>query len=168
MKVIKVIGRVLSLALTIIIAIVLACNVYTIAVRGLGGEQQPDIFGWSTAIVISGSMSGSIEVNDMVIIHAQDSYAVGDVVTFKSGKNLVTHRIISEEDGGFVTKGDANNSRDIDTLDPDLIVGRVVGVIPGIGKAIEYMRTPLGLMCMVFVGFALYYVPTLFERERKE
>lgn len=166
MKVIKTIGRVLSLVLTIMIAIVLVCNVYTIVARHIGGQQQPDVFGWSTAVVISGSMSGSIEVNDMVIIHEQKSYAVGDVVTFKSGKSLVTHRIIGEEEGGFITKGDVNNTRDIDTLSPERIVGRVVAVIPGIGKVIEFLRSPLGLTCIVLVGFALYYVPTLFERKR--
>jgi signal peptidase len=166
MKVLKAVGKALSLTLTILIAVVLLCNIYTIAARYIGGEQQPDIFGWSTAVVISGSMSGSIEVNDMVIIHRQDSYAVGDVVTFKSGSSIVTHRIIGEENGLFVTKGDANNTRDTDPLNPELIVGRVVKVIPGIGKGIEFMRSPLGLTCIVFVGFSLYWVPTLFE-ERK-
>jgi len=167
MKVFKAIGRTISYLLTIIIAIILVCNIYIIAVRHIGGEQQASVFGWSTAIVISGSMSGSIEVNDMVVIHEQDSYAVGDVITFKNGDSLVTHRIIGVEEEGFVTKGDANNTQDIDTLDPELIVGRVVWVIPGMGKAIEMMRTPLGMLCIVLVGFALYYVPTLFDRERK-
>ena len=56
----------------------------------------------------------------------------------------------------------------MDTLYPEDIVGRVVLVIPGVGKVIEFMRTPLGMMCIVIVGFALYYVPTLFERREKE
>lgn len=154
--------------LTLVLAIILVCNLYTIVTRAVTGEQQPAVFGYSTAVVISGSMSGCIEIDDMVIIREQDSYAVGDVVSFKSGDIIVTHRIIAQEDGGFVTKGDANNARDIETLYPEFIVGRVVGVIPGIGKPIEFMRTPFGMMCVVAVGFSLYYVPTLFERKREK
>ena len=168
MKVIKTTGRIISLILTILIAFILVCNLYTIAARYIGGRQQPAVFGFSTAVVISGSMSGCLEVNDMVIIREAKDYSVGDVVTFKSGENLVTHRIIARQGEGFVTKGDANNTPDLDLLDPGLIVGRVVAVIPGVGKAIEFMRTPLGIMCVVAVGFALYYVPTLFERNERE
>ena len=161
MKQLRITGRILSILLTAVLALLLACNLYTIAARYFGGVQQPDIFGYSVAVVISGSMSGSIEVNDMVVIHEQDSYALGDVITFKSGKNLVTHRIVAQAAGGFITKGDANNTSDLEPVPQENIVGKVIWVIPNIGAAIEFSRTPLGMTCLVLVGFALIELPIL-------
>lgn len=164
MKTLKIIGRVCSIIITLLAVLLLAFNLYTLAARWLTDDPQPDVFGFSTAVVISGSMSGSIEVNDMVVIRARDSYAVGDVVTFISGDSLVTHRIIGEEGDSFITRGDANNSPDPDLLHPALIVGKVVAVIPGIGRAIEFLRTPLGMTGLVLVGFALIEIPALLRR----
>ena len=84
-KALKLIGKVLSAAITALLAILLCGNLYTIAARALTDELQPAVFGWSTAVVISGSMSGEIEVNDMVVIHREKSYDAGDIITFESG-----------------------------------------------------------------------------------
>lgn len=165
MKLLRITGRILSIALTAVLALLLACNLYTIAARYFGGVQQPAVFGYSVAVVISGSMSGSIEVNDMVVIHEEDSYALGDVVTFRSGKNLVTHRIVGTAEGGFITKGDANNASDLDPVPPEDIVGKVIWVIPKIGAMIEFIRTPLGMTALVLIGFALIELPIVFRRK---
>ena len=93
--------------------LVLAANCYMMFARFVLHEQQPDVLGYSSAVVISGSMSGSIEINDMILIHEEDTYAVGDVITFYSGSSLVTHRIVGETERGFITKGDANNTADL-------------------------------------------------------
>ena len=160
--------RILSTALTALCALVLVANVYTLAMRALTDELQPDFFGFSSAVVISGSMSGSIEVNDMIVIHEQSSYAVGDVVTFERNGNLITHRIVGESENGFVTKGDANNAEDADALREENIVGRVVLVIPRVGRAIELLRTPLGMTALVFAGFLLIELPILFEKKKEK
>lgn len=168
MKTLKVLGRILSIAITVILGLLLAFNLYTIVARFITKELQPDVFGFSTAVVISGSMSDSIEVNDMVVIHRQEGYEIGDVVTFETDGSLVTHRIIDRTDRGFVTKGDANNSPDLDPVQQEQIVGRVILVVPKIGKAIEFMRTPLGMTCLVLVGFALIEIPALVRRKTEE
>jgi len=161
------IGRIFSTALTALLAVALLCSVYSIAVRKITGKQAAPVFGWSTAVVISGSMSGNIEIDDMVIIHRQDAYATGDVITFEDGDSLLTHRIIGETPEGFVTKGDANNAPDSEPVTQDLIVGRVVGVIPGVGRFIELARSPLGMLCMVLAGWALVALPAMSERQKK-
>jgi len=168
MKTLKTLGRILSIVITVLLGLLLACNLYTIVARMVTKQLQPAVFGFSTAVVISGSMSDSIEVNDMVVIHRQKSYEVGDVITFETRGSLVTHRIIGETSLGFTTKGDANNSPDLDPVRQEQIVGRVVLVIPKIGRAIEFMRTPLGMTCLVVVGFALVEVPALIRRKSEE
>lgn len=162
------IGRILSGALTGFLALVLACNLYTIAMRYFAGVQQPAVFGYSTAVVISGSMSGSIEINDLVVIHRQKNYKTGDIITFESGESLVTHRIVEETSEGFVTKGDANNAEDVRPVPLERVVGRVVLVVPRAGAAIGFLRTPLGMTCLVLVGLLLIEVPALLDRRKNE
>ena len=133
--------------------LILAANCYMMFARLVLHEQQPDVLGYSTAVVISGSMSGSIEINDMIIIHAEDTYTTGDVITFYSGNSLVTHRIVGETERGFITKGDANNAADLYPVPITDVVGKVVLVLPGIGVIVEALRTPLGMT--VLLGIAL-------------
>lgn len=161
MRGLKLAGRIVSGMVTALLAFLLVCNLYSTAMQKITGENQVGVFGYSSAVVISGSMSGSIEVNDMVIIHKQDNYAVGDVITFESGNSLVTHRIVEETENGFVTKGDSNNTVDEEVVFMNQIVGCVVFVIPQIGLLIEYLRTPLGMLCLVLFGFLLIEIPAL-------
>ena len=161
MRRIKLIGRIVSIALTVVLAVLLACNLYLIAARAITGDPQPTVFGYSSAVVVSGSMSGAIEVNDMVICHREESYAPGDVITFKSGSSVVTHRIVKETQDGFVTKGDANNTTDLEPVLPEQVIGRVVLVVPKVGQLIAALRTPLGMICLVLIGYILIAFPTL-------
>lgn len=162
------IGVICSSVLTAVLAVSLLCSVYSIAVRQVTGKQYAPVFGYSVAVVISGSMSGSIEIDDMVIIHRQESYSAGDVITFESGANLVTHRILDVTEDGFVTKGDANNAPDLAPVPQELVVGKVVQVIPGVGRFIQFARTPLGMMLIVLIGYALVVIPSAWERRQEE
>lgn len=168
MKAIKTFGRICSTVLTVLLALLLICNLYTIAARFLWDDPNPTVFGYSTAVVISGSMSGTIEVNDMVVIHAEDSYAPGDVITFRSGESLVTHRLLEQTVEGYITKGDANNAPDLDPVSAENVEGKVVLVIPGVGRIMELLRTPLGMMLLVVVGFFLYQIPVWLDRRETE
>lgn len=164
MRGIKTIGRFFSILLTALLACLLACNVYLLAVRVITGDQQPTVFGFSAAIVISGSMSSTIEVNDMIIIREQDDYKVNDIITFESGNNLVTHRIVEKTADGYMTKGDANNTIDQQVVIPEQVVGQVIFIIPRIGQFIEYLKTPLGMTILVFIGLLIIEIPALVDR----
>ena len=168
MRGLKLAGRIVSLALTVVLAVLLACNLYLIAARAITGDPQPTVFGYSSAVVVSGSMSGAIEINDMVICHREKSYAPGDVITFESGSSVVTHRIVKETEDGFVTKGDANNTADLEPVLPEQVIGRVVLVVPQIGQLIAFLKTPLGMTCLVLLGIVLIAFPTLTERVREK
>lgn len=163
MRILKSAGRILSILLTLALAFILACNVYLIAARSITGQRQPTVFGYSSAVVISGSMSGTIEVNDMIIARSAESYGPGDIISFDTGSSIVTHRILEVTPEGFITKGDANNTADIQPVTPDQVVGKVVLVIPGVGSLIEGLRTPLGMMCITLLGITLIVVPSLLE-----
>ena len=57
-----------------------------------------------------------MSIGDLVIVHREKEYRVGDIVVFDSGGLSVTHRILEKAQEGFVTKGDANNVPDKELL----------------------------------------------------
>lgn len=155
--------RILSALITAALALLLAANVYVIAARAVTGEPQPTVFGFSAAVVVTGSMSPAIEPGDLVVCRRSTDYAVGDVITFHSGASLVTHRIVGSTPDSYITQGDANNVADADPVPNGAIVGRVVFTVPKLGIFIEKLRTPLGMTVLVLIGFALIELPKFKE-----
>ena len=104
----------------------------------------PSVFGYSALTVKTGSMSGTIEIGDLIIIKDTGDYEIGDIVTFlQKGDSIpTTHRIIdSREDGSFITKGDANNVQDALPVSKDIILGEVVKVLPEVGLFAERVQS---------------------------
>lgn len=157
MQRLKKLGRIFSILLTALLALLLVFNIATIVLRQVRGNRHATVFGVTTAVVISGSMEPNISVNNMVVVAKQKDYAEKDVITYVSqGGSLVTHRIVEVTEDGFVTKGDFNN--DVDTEAPiskENVVGKVIFVIPGIGAVQEFLFTPLGMLCITLFGFLL-------------
>lgn len=151
--------RILSSFFTAVLALLLAANVYVIAARAVTGERQPTVFGFSAAVVVTGSMSPTIDAGDLVVCRRAADYAVGDVIMFRSGVSLVTHRIAAVTADGFTTRGDANNVADADPVPLGAIVGKVVFTVPHLGIFIEKIRTPLGMTLLVLIGLALVMLP---------
>ena len=155
--------RVLSAIVTVILALLLAANVYVIAARAVTGEPQPTVLGFSAAVVVTGSMSPAIEPGDLVVCRRAADYAVGDVITFHSGASLVTHRIVGSTPDSYITQGDANNVADADPVPRGAVVGKVVFTVPKLGIFIEKLRTPLGMTVLVLIGFVLIELPKFKE-----
>jgi signal peptidase len=91
--------------------------------------------GLESRVVFSGSMAPAIPTGSVVFTARQESYAVGDVVTFQRSPTdtPVTHRIIREEGEAFVTKGDANEDADVRRVAPENILGAVFFQLPYLG-----------------------------------
>lgn len=143
----------------VLIAALLLLTLYPAAAKIFFKAKHPTVLGFSTAVVISGSMEEEISVNDVVVIHRQKSYEKDDIISFHSGGNLITHRIADTTDEGFITKGDANNTPDSDIVKYDEIEGRVICIIPKVGGAIQFFSTPLGMMMLFLIGAALLLLP---------
>ncbi len=86
--------------------------------------------------VVSGSMTGSVDLGSLVVIMPQEAYAVGDVVAFdwdvEGTKYPILHRIIGRADNGdFLIKGDAATG--VDQVPPGEVRGKMVLGIPYLG-----------------------------------
>ena len=138
---------------------ILILNFYNILQRNVMGNQMPKIFGYGYAVVISGSMEPEISVNDIVYVKEQDSYAVGDIITYEKYDSYITHRIIDVVDGEYVTKGDSNNTKDQDTVMLEQVRGKVVYVLPVFGAMVLYMKTPIGTLVTLLIALICLEVP---------
>ena len=113
-------------------------------------------------------MSGTIEPDDLIITHKQSDYIVGDIVMYQTGTTPVTHRIISETEKGYRTKGDANNTDDGTDIPKEGVVGKVVLVIPKIGAAIRFVRTPIGMLSLFAAIILITELPNLIGYIRRK
>lgn len=85
----------------------------------------------------SGSMSTTLNINDIIIIKRDNEYKIGDIITYNyKDKYLVTHRIVGKYQNLFITKGDNNNSEDEEYLEGQNVKGKVILVIKK-----EYLKT---------------------------
>ena len=150
---------ILSALLSLVLVLLIAVNLYSAYARKFKGEMQPTVLGYSAAVVMSGSMSGSIEVDDLIITKSEDDYQVQDIIMFRSGRGIVTHRIVDIEGGDYVTRGDANNAPDAESVSPADVVGRVVLVIPRLGLLTGYLRTPQGLLGVTLLVLLISLLP---------
>lgn len=155
----------LRTVIIVCIAVFLVVNVYLLNVQTLQGNALPMPFGVGAAIVLSGSMEPELSVDDLIIVTAQDSYELGDVVVYQSGSTLVVHRIIEIADGFVTTQGDANNAPD-EPVELAKIKGEVVHHVENVGSLARTVKSPVvsfGLM-----GLAIFLLERSFRRDKQE
>lgn len=102
--------------------------------------------GSASYVVPSGSsMLPSLGEGDLAIVRGASSYAVDDVVAYRSSRlgQTVLHRIVELEGGRFVLKGDNNTWRDADRPSREDVIGKLWIRVPGGGAVLEWARTPL-------------------------
>lgn len=167
-KILRYLGKIVQVFVTALLVLLLVSNLYLIIMNRIMGVEYPTIFGYSTAVVVSGSMEPALSVDDLIVSHVRPSYQEGDIITFQSGNSLTTHRIVAVKDEGYVTQGDANNTADQNTVLPEAVIGRVVVSIPYIGSILTILKSPLGMILLVFIGFLLIEFPFFFQRRREQ
>jgi signal peptidase len=164
------IGRVLSV---IVYACVVCSLIAVVAVSAL------PLFGYRATVITGGSMKPAIPLGSLIVSQreAPDTLQEGDIVTFRapSAAVSVTHRItkITELDGRrvFTTKGDANDSPDPTDISFSDDVYKVSLAVPRAGYAINFVRSPQGLMLLLLlpaIGLAMLHVLRLGEPKPKE
>lgn len=148
---VRLIFRLLSAAVTVFLALVLAANLWLILSRVWLKEPIPSVLGFTPVYVLSGSMEPVCSAGDLILIHPSPAYEPGDVVTFQEEGELITHRIIAETKEGFWVQGDANNVRDEKPVKSESVIGKVVLILPGVGRAAIFFRSLRGLMLLASI-----------------
>lgn len=146
-----------ALLLFLLVALVVS-NFYVMIMQVVFKKDLPKVFGFTQAVVVSGSMQPAIEVGDLLILREQKEYRVDDIITFRWNNSLVTHRIIAIDGDRVVTKGDSNNVTD-EPIEMSQIEGKVILCISGAGKLIFFLKTPLGILLMIIAAILIIETP---------
>jgi len=145
-------------AIYLVTIIVLIMVVMTIAL-----SVFPAPGGYRTFVVQSGSMEPAVKTGSVVIISPQETYQIGDVITFQNDLNVdlkksgatTTHRIteIKDDEGRetYVTKGDANDTADRKNVANSWVLGKMRFTIPYLGFLVAFTQTQLGFVLLVVI-----------------
>lgn len=110
---------------------------------------------------ISESMYPTIELGDLALIKKQNmnTYMPGDIITFYSNRfgkqEVITHRIDHLGGNVYITKGDNNSNVDSELLLPQLIIGKVIVIIPYIGYWVMAINSILGKVFFIILPMFL-------------
>lgn len=132
----------------------------------------PRFAGIQSYVVVSGSMEPTIPVGSLVFAKEVEPATLqkGDVIVFYSteaaslsgggGAIPITHRVVENntEAGEVITKGDANESADMNPAAYVNIVGKVFTHIPGLGLLAAPLATvtgKIGAVLIILAGFLL-------------
>lgn len=159
--------KIVNIALDILIfifGIILLISIYNNIQINILGNDYSSFFGRSIFEVQTGSMAGTIEAGDWIIVKYSDNIELDDIVTYKQDKEFVTHRVIEAYKGTYVTKGDANNTKD-KPISKEQIVGKVVKVLPHFGLLKKTIFNPAILVAVIIT---LYCINLVFKNNKKE
>lgn len=126
------------------------------------------LFGVRLYAVQTGSMEPTIPAGSVCFVNRRVSFGeirAGDIIAYRVGELLVTHRAVRVEAEGVTTKGDANNTEDTaGKVTEANFIGKTVFWIPEIGKLLLYVRTPSGRCAAIAVLVAFTALGLLYDR----
>ncbi len=128
-------------------------------------KNYTNFLGYGLFEVISGSMSPTINVNDLIVVSITDNIKKNDIITYYSDGDFITHRVIDINGNDIVTKGDANNSEDV-TVNSDMVVGKVVFCISNGGVWRDVLMEPK-VIILIFITLFLFSLVFSYTPKRK-
>ena len=193
-KVLGILSRILS---WILIAAAVAMMVFTIFSTNTFDKNERSIFGLRFYIVLSDSMSPSennkndevhFSAGDVVVAKNVDdprTLQPGDVISFVSQNEVsygqtVTHMIRERKmtsDGqliGYVTYGTNTGENDKTLVEPEYVLGKYTGKLPGVGRFFAFLKSTPGYIVCILVPFLLLILyqgintVRLFKRYKRE
>lgn len=127
----KKLSHILYNILTIISVLILL----DLLVETAGNNGTTKLFGYTPAVVQSGSMLPTIDIKGTVLIHKEsiEKCKENDIIVYRYYDKLIVHRVVykGEIDGKIVvhTKGDNNDLEDKIDITEDNYYGRVVSIL---------------------------------------
>ncbi|HEY4538168.1 MAG TPA: signal peptidase I [Erysipelothrix sp.] len=127
----------------------------------------PRVFNIRPFAVVSGSMEPHIKVGSVVYAKKTqfDKIEPGDVITYVLNEDLMvaTHRVIEKDskEKTFITKGDANNTKDAKPVLFENVLGVVSFSIPFLGYIALFLQEKYFLIMLVLIYVSLFLVDKL-------
>lgn len=154
----------IDIIFTIILLVILTILISCYAQLKVFHKDYINFCGYTIFQVITGSMSPTINPQDIVIVKLTDNVKTNDIITFRVGNDFVTHRMIGTEEDKIITRGDANNSQDA-PITKDVIVGKVVFIISNVAIWIKVIKEPIVIAAIII---SIIVIKIIFFKETKE
>ena len=174
-KVLAISTKVLTCALVAFTVFMMAFTVFTVATVD---RNDRSVFGTKFYIVQTDSMSKSdknadMEVHfnagDIILVKTQkDNTALkeGDIISFMSANTdsygeTITHMIreVKKDSNGrvlgYVTFGTNTGANDEALVEPDFVLGKYAGKLPGLGNFFGFVKSTPGYIVCILIPFLL-------------
>lgn len=169
------IKKAISIIVVLILIPILLMSIVILVDSYTHPNEVPSFFGWKPFIVLSGSMETQISAGDIVVVKEIDTNELkkGDIIAFKDGNIVITHRIdeVTEIDGKtqYITKGDNNSTQDIGYVLPEQVEGVFKFKIARLGNIAMFIQTPLGMIvCLSIPIIIIILLQTADSKKEKE
>ena len=113
-----------SIAYAFLVLLVSLC-IYTFVVTDIMKKDYVNVFGYTYFVVKTGSMSGTLEVDDIIIVKLSKDANLNDIITYVNDDGeIITHRLVRKASGKLIAQGDVNNAED-NPITNDQLIGVV-------------------------------------------
>ena len=147
-----------TIATLFLVALVSLC-IYTFIMTDIMKKDYVNVFGYSYFVVTTGSMSGTIEVDDIIFVKITKDVKPNEVITFKNKDgDIITHRFLQKSGSKYLTKGDVNNAMD-DPVTKDQIIGKVALVISP-----SFILKTIAIFLIIFIFLALINFDSIIKK----
>lgn len=175
-QILKILKKILSFLSGFILIFATATFAYVIL--SSTKDQVVNIFGKSILHIVTGSMEPTILTGDYIIIDRKDitNLQIGDIISFYSEEEntkglIVTHRIIDiNENGEYVTKGDANNVTDVKNVRKSQIIGKYrkkARIFRWANSFMDKKKIILLIIMIAFIAIAIYELTSVIKLWKK-
>ncbi len=166
-KVLNIISKVFT-TIVVIFALIMMCFTITSIYFN---RTDKSILGYKAFIVLSDSMSKTdFNAGDLVIVKDVDTSTLkeGDIIAYTSRNTesygeVITHKIRSVTDSGFITYGTTTDTNDELPVSKEDVVGIYTFKIPKAGSFFMFLKTTPGYIVCIFIPFLLLIVNEAFN-----
>ena len=99
----KIVSAILNILL-IMVTIIIGIGFYYIYQIEIVKNDYANIFGYTFFEVATGSMSPTIEIGDVIITKITKEVSENDIIVYKDGKSIITHRLIKKNEEELIAK----------------------------------------------------------------
>ena len=147
-----------SIAYTFLILLVSLC-IYTFIATDIMKKDYVNVFGYTYFVVKTGSMSGTLEVNDIIIVKIDDNPKKHDIITYiNDDGDIITHRLVRIAGDKLIAQGDVNNAED-DPITKESLIGIVkLAISP------SFLLKLLATFLIVFIFLALINFESIIQK----
>lgn len=153
----SIISSVLTVGVFLFVFGIAAFSIYN-RVQDKNGNTP--IFGFSVFVVITGSMEPEIMTGEVVIVRQRDfgDLEIGQVLTFRMGDKVVTHKIIAVDEAKqeLTTHGTANSEGTNETVQYKDAIGIVIFHSMFLGNALVFASSNYGFFLLIMLPLVIF------------